>query len=79
MPIRKFRSVEQMNPPRWYEPGDPALFRAIAVVWDVGKALSAGRFPAGVKRFRSADEMRRVQEEHERAYVRALDERRQRE
>ena len=29
MPIRKFRSVEEMEGNVWYEPGSPELFRAI--------------------------------------------------
>jgi hypothetical protein len=33
MPIRKFRGIEEMGGPIWYEPGDPALYRAIRNVW----------------------------------------------
>jgi hypothetical protein len=30
MPVRKFRSVEEMGVPRWRAPGDPDLLRAMA-------------------------------------------------
>jgi len=32
MPVYRFRSAEEMNQPRWREPGDPELYRAIASV-----------------------------------------------
>ena len=38
MPVRKFRSVEEMNQPVWRSPGDPDLYRTMAGVWDVGQA-----------------------------------------
>ena len=34
MPIRKFRSVEEMNQPVWREPGDPELWEAIKQNWE---------------------------------------------
>ena len=37
MPIRKFRSVEEMNQPNWRHAGDPQLYRAMAVVWDLAR------------------------------------------
>ena len=56
MPVRKFRSVEEMETP-WREPGDPALYRAIARVWDFGQRSGHRRFPAGLHRHHSLDEM----------------------
>jgi hypothetical protein len=56
MPVRKFRSVEEMEP-TWYEPGDPSLYRAIARVWDFGRRSWPRRFPPGLHRHRSTEEM----------------------
>jgi hypothetical protein len=63
MPVRKFRSVEAMEPAPWRQPGDPALFRAIAAVWDFGDRTLLRRFPPGVFRYRSIEEMKRAEED----------------
>jgi hypothetical protein len=57
MPVRKFRSVEEMNQPVWREPGDAALYRTMAALWDTGRRLQKHRFVPGVRRFRSIDEL----------------------
>jgi hypothetical protein len=36
MPVRRYRSVEEMSEPRWREPGDPELYRAMAGLWSLG-------------------------------------------
>jgi len=56
MPVHKFRSVEEMEPP-WREPGDPALYRAIARVWDFGRRSWPRRFPPGLHWHRSLADM----------------------
>ena len=33
MPVRKFRTIEEMNVPHWRDVGDPDLMRAIADLW----------------------------------------------
>jgi hypothetical protein len=62
MAIRKFRSVEEMDGYRWYEPGDPVLFRAIRRVWELGYRTIRPRFPAGVHRHRSLASKNALQE-----------------
>jgi hypothetical protein len=57
MPIRRFRSVEEMNRPNWREPGSPELYRAIERVWSFGQRTSRIRFSPGVYRYRSIEEM----------------------
>lgn len=57
MPVRKFRSVGEMNQPLWRQPGDPLLYQTIANLWDVGRRLRSRRFTPGVRRFRSVAEM----------------------
>lgn len=67
MPVRKYRSIYDMPDETWREPGDPALYRAIRQVWDFGRRSSWRRYPPGVYRFRSIDEMDAAQGEWERA------------
>ncbi len=56
MPVRKFRSLEEMEDALWREAGDPALQRAIARVWAFADQTCPRRFPPGVYRHRSAAE-----------------------
>jgi hypothetical protein len=53
VPVRKFRSVEEMERDKWRESGEPALFRAIAAVWAFGRRSRPRRLPPGVYRHRS--------------------------
>ena len=68
MPVRKFRSVQAMNQPVWRTPGDPALFRAIEGLWTAGMRTQGRRFPPGVHKYRSVEELdaqvQRWQQEH---------------
>ena len=57
MPVRKFRSVEEMKQPVWRRPGDPALDEAIAALWNLGRRTSKKRWTPGVRRFRSIEAM----------------------
>ena len=59
MPVKKFRTVEELNQPVWRQPGDPALIRAIATVWAFGRKSNPSKFRPGVRRFRSIAEMKR--------------------
>jgi hypothetical protein len=58
MPVRKFRSAEEMNTLVWRPAGDPALVRAIASVWGFGRRLRQRTFPPGVRKFRSIADMK---------------------
>lgn len=62
MPVRRFRSAEEMNQPHWREPGDPDLYRAIRAVWDLGRRTATSAARPGVRRFRSVEEMDAAQE-----------------
>lgn len=62
MPVRKFRSVEEMNTPVWRLPGEPTLFLAIARLWELGRRTSTRRFPTGVRKHSSIEEMSMTQE-----------------
>ncbi len=56
MPIRKFRSVEEMEDSLWRERG-PGLFAAIHRVWDFAARTVRPRFPHGVYRHKTIGEM----------------------
>jgi hypothetical protein len=56
MPVRKFRSVADLNQPVWRVPGDPSLYRAMNRLWRLGRATGNRRFPPGVYRARSIEE-----------------------
>jgi hypothetical protein len=58
MPVRKFRSIEEMKTPVWRRPDDPALARAIESIWAFGRRLRPRTFPPGVRKFRSIAEMK---------------------
>jgi hypothetical protein len=62
MPIRRFRSIEEMKAPRWRERGDPELFRAMAALWEMGRRTSTRRYPPGVHKHASIEEMQLSQE-----------------
>lgn len=56
MPVRRFRRVEDMEDTLWRERG-PGLFAAIRRVWDFAARTVQPRFPRGVYRHRSIEEM----------------------
>jgi hypothetical protein len=62
MPVRRFRSVEEMDGYRWHEPGDPALYRAIRRVWELGYRTLMPRFPPGVHRHRTMASLNALQD-----------------
>jgi hypothetical protein len=59
MPIRKFRSVEEMEGTPRYEPGSPELFRAIRTLWELSARIFPRRFPPGVYKHRSIEDAQR--------------------
>jgi hypothetical protein len=62
MPVRRFRSVEDMKGPHWYAPGEPELYRALRRVWALHARTLRPRFPPGVYRHRSIEDMNAQQE-----------------
>ena len=57
MPVRKFRSVEEMSPPASYQPGSRALADAVRRLWNFGRKTTRRSYRPGVYRFRSIEEM----------------------
>lgn len=66
MPLRKFRSVEEMPAGPWLPAGDPRLARAIREVWAFGTRTLRPSFPPGLHRHHSIDEAEEVAERWER-------------
>jgi hypothetical protein len=61
MPVKKFRSVSDMEQPIWRKPGDPALYRTMAALWDLGHRTRTIRLRPGVRKFASIDDIDRSQ------------------
>lgn len=67
MPVRRFRSAEEMTPPREDAPGTGANLLAAVAVSRACLALDRRRPPAGVRKFRSVDDARAARLGWERA------------
>lgn len=78
MPIRKFRSIEEMPEYTWLEPGSPELMRAIASVWDFAERAFPRHFPPGVYKHRSIEEAKALKAKWEEDDYRRLVEERAR-
>ncbi len=59
MPVRKFRSVAEMEGNTWRQPGDPSLYRAIRSTWDFARRTLEPHFPPGVYKHRSIEDAAR--------------------
>lgn len=75
MPVWKYRRIEDVPQP-WRDPGDPGLHQAIRRVWSLGQRLHAPRFPPGVHKLRSIEDMNRLSEQWEAANLAAFQARR---
>jgi hypothetical protein len=71
MPVRKYRRVEDI-PRGWMTPGDPALYRAIEAVWELGRRTVSLRFPPGVYKHRSIERLDQLEREWAEANFRAF-------
>jgi hypothetical protein len=67
MPVRKFRSLQEMEDSLWREPGDPALWRAIAGVWEFAERTCPRSFPPGVYKHRTIEEAQALREKWQEA------------
>jgi len=68
MPLRKFRTIEEMNAAerdRWLDSGDPRLTARIRFVLGMGSLAPSLNFPKGVHKFRSIEEMNAFKERYE--------------
>jgi len=56
MPLRKYRSVEEMPSPMWSEALDPDNLRRAGDVSALAARLHPRRFPAGLHKYHSIEE-----------------------
>jgi hypothetical protein len=56
MPIRKYRSVEEIPSPAWSNPLDPANLRQAGEMSALAARLHPRRHPAGLYKYRSVEE-----------------------
>jgi hypothetical protein len=75
MTVKKFRSVEDMEDTLWRERG-PALFAAVRRVWGFATRTVSPRFPHGVYRHRSIEDMNAQDEKWAQANFEAFQARR---
>lgn len=76
MPVRKFKSVEEMDGNTWYDRSDPRLFRAIRTTWEFAQRVTRPRFPPGVYKHRTIEEAEELRESWEQANFAAFLQRR---
>ena len=72
MPVRKFRSLQEMEDALWRQPGDPELSRAIASVWEFARRTCPRSFPRGVFKHRTIEDAERQREQWDEANLRAF-------
>jgi hypothetical protein len=80
MPVRKFRSIEEMDDARhelWCEPGEEC-FRRIARLWKRSARINPRKFPKGVFKYRSIEEAQADRERLLTEHVRRLEAERRR-
>lgn len=70
MPVFKYRSIEDTPDESWRTPGNPGLYRAVARLWSTSRRRSPRRFPAGVTKHRTIEDMNRQREEWDRIEAR---------
>ena len=68
MPVKKYRSIEDMPDETWRAPGDPGLYRALAELWATSRRLRPRRFPPGVFRHRSMEGMNQQRDQWDREH-----------
>jgi hypothetical protein len=71
MPVRKYRSVEEMPGVAPRIPLEPENLRIACELSELARKLGGWTLPPGVRRFRSVDEASRARRERENAEIRA--------
>ena len=56
MPLRKYRSIEEMETPPWRDPLDPRNLRLACDLSELATRLRPRRFPPGLYRYRSVEQ-----------------------
>ncbi len=75
MPIKKFRSVEEMDGARrdlWCDKPDEACFRRIARLWKRSAQINPRKFPKGVIKYRTLEEAQADRERWQKEHIRRI-------
>ena len=72
MPVRKFRSVEEMEDTVWLARDDPELWPTVAALWARSAVLAPRRYPPGVYKHRSITDANRLSEAWDQERIDAL-------
>jgi len=57
MPVRKYRSIEEMNQDRrWLPKGDPSIVPKMKYLWELASAFGPLCIPRGVRKYRSIED-----------------------
>jgi hypothetical protein len=72
VPVRKYRSIEDMPGPPTYQPGSAAGLKALLGVLDFVRRTNPRRHRPGVRRFRSLAELQQFEEDQHAEHIRAL-------
>jgi hypothetical protein len=70
VPVRRYRSVEEMSAPARLEPGDPNNLRIACELSEMAYGLRPWRFAPGIRKFRSVEAASNHRVEWERLQVR---------
>ena len=57
MPVKKYRDISDMPDSNWLEPGSPELMEAMRASWSFAQKTMQPRFPPGVHRHRSIEDL----------------------
>lgn len=75
MPVKKFRSVEEMDAAQsdlWCDRPDASCFRRIARLWERSAKISPRRFPKGVIKYRTLEEAQADRERWQAEHIRRV-------
>jgi hypothetical protein len=57
VPVRKYRTLEEMNrAQRWLPPGDPSIVPKMRYLWQLAAAFGPLCIPRGVRKYHSIEE-----------------------
>jgi hypothetical protein len=59
MTVRRLRSLKEAEDSNWRDPHAPGFWAAVSALWRFSRHFAPQRFPPGVHKFRSVEEMNR--------------------
>jgi hypothetical protein len=71
VPVRRLRSLQEAEDTLVRSPDDPMLWQAVASLWALSDRLFPRRFPPGLRKHRSIEELNEQREHWERQAIEA--------